>query len=345
MNVVKVHIYGSDERIVNCARVSFNKSARNYSIQKNVNLIKYLYTHKHYSPFEHCVIFIEKDLEFPLENIYQSYETKFLDLIENSNTLFHIFIELRKSIGNFSPIFYSVNKEKRKEFIVLTLRTYFQSIMDNDNIDKSLKFLIENAIREKLPATYRVLKGINDLVDFSFDKEKESIYTEKVFDRYRVKLIDYTNFGIDMDYYTFYVEAPIFVARQWFRHRFGNFNEISRRYVDYNIEFFMVDYFRKRDKNKKQGSKDEVNEFNGIAKFLVKVNNFITHSIYKLLLNMDIPPEQARMVLPQNLITKFYWTVPRVSLENFLKLRSDENSQKEIREYADIIKKLMHGIK
>lgn len=341
MNSMKIHIYGSDERIVNCARVSFNKNARNYSIHKNINLIKYLYTHKHYSPFEHCVIFIEKDLNLSLENIYQLYETKFLDLIEDNDTLLYTFLQIRKSIDNFSPIFYSINKEKHKEYIVLTLRTYFQSIMDNSNIDKSLKYLIENAIREKLPATYHILKGINDIVDFSFDYKKEDIYVEKVFDRYRVKLIDYTEFGIDMDYYTFYIETPIFVARQWFRHRFGNFNEISRRYVDYDLEFFTPDYFRKKDKNKKQGSRDEINEFNNIAKILVKVNNFITHSIYKLLLNMNVPPEQARMVLPQNLITKFYWTVPKISLKNFLKLRTDENSQKEIREYAEAIKTLI----
>lgn len=343
MSIVKIHIYGSDERIVNCARVSFNKNARNFSIEKNVNLIRYLYTHKHYSPFEHCVIFIEKDLNFTLENIYQLYETKFFDLIEDNDTLLHTFLQIRKSIDNFSPIFYSVNKEKHKEFIVLTLRTYFQSIMNNNNIDESLKFLIENAIREKLPATYYILKGINDIVDFSFDYGKESVYMEKVFDKYKVKLIDYTNFGIDMDYYTFYIEVPIFVARQWFRHRFGNFNEISRRYVDYDLEFFIPDYFRKRDKSKKQGSKDEVNEFNSIAKILVKVNNFITHGIYKLLLSMSIPPEQARMVLPQNLITKFYWTVPKVSLENFLRLRTEETSQKEIREYAEVIKKLIYA--
>lgn len=341
MSSTKIRIYGSDERIVNCARVSFNKDARNYSIDKNINLIRYLYTHKHYSPFEHCVIFIEKDLNFPLENIYQLYETKFFDLIKNNDTLLHTFLQIRKSIDNFSPIFYSINKENHKEYIVLTLRTYFQSIMDNSNVDKNLKYLIENAIREKLPATYHILKGINDAVGFSFDYKKENIYVEKVFDVYRVKLIDYTEFGIDMDYYTFYIETPIFVARQWFRHRFGNFNEISRRYVDYDLEFFTPDYFRKRDKNKKQGSKDEVNEFSSIAKILVKVNNFITHSIYKLLLNMNVPPEQARIVLPQNLITKFYWTVPKISLKNFLELRTDENSQKEIREYAEVIKTLI----
>jgi len=72
-----------------------------------------------------------------------------------------------------------------------------------------------------------------------------------------VGLVDKLELGTDMDYYTFIIECPLFVARQWHRHRFGSYNEISRRYTAWDIKFYIPEYLRKQASSNKQASVDE----------------------------------------------------------------------------------------
>ncbi len=118
--------------------------------------------------------------------------------------------------------------------------------------------------------------------------------------------------------FTFDVKCPIFVARQWMRHRIGSFNEESLRYCEAER-----DYFIPSGLNQKQLA-------------VWKTYNEKQFDIYNLV-TQTMPKEQARSLLPLGTYTKFYWTVNGRSLMNFLKLRLDKSAQAEIREYAKVI--------
>jgi thymidylate synthase (FAD) len=118
--------------------------------------------------------------------------------------------------------------------------------------------------------------------------------------------------------FTFDVKCPIFVARQWMRHRIGSFNEESLRYC-----VAERDYFIPSGLNQQQLA-------------FWKMYNDEQFDRYNLL-KQTMPKEQARSILPLGTYTKFYWTVNGRSLMNFLKLRLDKGAQAEIREYAKVI--------
>jgi thymidylate synthase (FAD) len=140
--------------------------------------------------------------------------------------------------------------------------------------------------------------------------------------------------------FTFHIKCPIFIARQWMRHRLGSFNEISGRYVKLDPEFYIPAYFRKQvGKNYEYENMDEVtcNELQG------KLQNFYyqTYNFYKKLLDKGVAKEQARSILPLGMYTQFYWTVNARWLMNFLKLRFDIHAQSEMRDYARVLLDIM----
>lgn len=139
--------------------------------------------------------------------------------------------------------------------------------------------------------------------------------------------------------FTFHIKAPIFVARQWFRHRIGSFNEISQRYTEIKEEeFYIPQHVRVNVPDDKQKS---VPIENGelLEQMKTKMKDIMEESYktYKELLEMGVAREMARIVLPLSTYTQFYWTVNARSLMNFLKLRTDEHAQWEIQQYANAI--------
>ena len=130
---------------------------------------------------------------------------------------------------------------------------------------------------------------------------------------------------------SFRVKAPIFVARQLVKHKFMPWNEVSRRYVDDEPEFYFPEYWRKKADNVKQGSSDaEVyleDEFPMDTASTCLIN-------YKAMLRRGVCPEQARMVLPQNTMTEFVWSGTLGAWLDMLKLRLDLHTQAETREVA-----------
>ncbi|MBO8161538.1 MAG: FAD-dependent thymidylate synthase [Thermosipho sp. (in: Bacteria)] len=141
--------------------------------------------------------------------------------------------------------------------------------------------------------------------------------------------------------FTFHAKAPIFVARQWFRHRIGSFNEASLRYTELKDEFYLPDHIRKNDKTDKQmATIIENNELKNKALKLIENAFENSYKIYKELLDMGIAREMARIVLPMSSYTQFYWTVNARSLMNFLNLRADSHAQWEIQQYAKSIAKI-----
>lgn len=127
----------------------------------------------------------------------------------------------------------------------------------------------------------------------------------------------------------FHIKCPIFVVRQWHRHRTWSYNEISRRYVRTEPEFYEPTELRLSAPSVKQGSSDETINTNAI----VSITDRCLEE-YNRLLRSDVAPELARMVLPQNMLTEFYGTVNLKNLADFYRLRIDEHAQQEIRWFA-----------
>jgi thymidylate synthase (FAD) len=137
--------------------------------------------------------------------------------------------------------------------------------------------------------------------------------------------------------FKFHVKCPIFVARQWFRHRWGSYNEISGRYTEFKEEFYLPYKLRVQSKKDKQMS--EFSNFEEEKDIIKEMDKFFhnTFKFYNYLLEKGVARELARIVLPLSTYTQFYWTVNARSLMNFLNLRLDEHAQYEIREYAKCI--------
>lgn len=140
------------------------------------------------------------------------------------------------------------------------------------------------------------------------------------------------------------IKAPIFVARQLVKHKFMPWNEVSRRYVDSPPEFYMPEEWRERAENKKQGSSDKIIETItiedlGTATIDKPVAAAINHClwIYKEMLKANVCPEQARMILPQNMMTEWYWSGTLGAYCDMLKLRLDAHTQEETQGVAQAI--------
>lgn len=159
---------------------------------------------------------------------------------------------------------------------------------------------------------------------------------------------------------SFHVKAPIFVARQLVKHKFLRWNEISRRYVDDEPEFYVPDEWRGRSADKKQGSSNVViTELDDCGHdhdpeygeqwyeetYCIKksLNNFehYCRNYYDLLIRNDVAPEQARMVLPQSTMTEWYWSGSLDAFAAMCKLRCAEDTQYESRIVANQISKIM----
>ncbi len=298
---MKVHIMGSDQRIVRCARVSFAKDEE-VDKERDTRLIRYLFQHKHASPFEHVIIAFEADKE--------------------------LWLEILKNLPSPAvQVYYS------KGYIWLNLRNYINAM-------ELFPLELKKALEEKLPATTAIIFG-QEPQDYSTDHAyvKDKIETSSGW----LGLVDSLELATDMDYYTFVVECPLFVARQWHRHRFGSYNEVSRRYVSYEPDFYIPRYLRKQAKSNKQASLEEPVEEPWNSLFLKKINWYVQdlQDLYKAMTEKEVAKELARGILPQFMKTRFYWTVPRIALDNFITLRTHEGAQKEIREFAEVIKDLV----
>ena len=185
----------------------------------------------------------------------------------------------------------------------------------------------------------------------SFDKTSEWDYQPTGFEHdYKrtlsnkdAKLIKYlanhnhwTPFG--HCYATFRIKAPIFVARQLGKHQVGLvWNEVSGRYVDSPPEFYMPFDWRKRAENVKQGSSDEVIEdsdsFLSVSVIYAQAVEEAENAYFSLLRD-GVCPEQARMVLPQSMLTEWWWSGSLAAFARVCKLRLDPHTQKETREIA-----------
>ena len=136
---------------------------------------------------------------------------------------------------------------------------------------------------------------------------------------------------------TIRVKAPIFMARQFVKHQIGLvWNEESRRYIDDEPEFYIPKELRGRPVNAKQGSNGVLGCYEMFTDMIV-VESSRCLDLYKRLLEGNVAPEQARMVLPQNTMTNWVWTGSLVAFARVVKLRTDSHAQQEAQELGWLI--------
>jgi thymidylate synthase (FAD) len=144
--------------------------------------------------------------------------------------------------------------------------------------------------------------------------------------------------------FRFHIRAPIFVAREWMRHRVGSFNEFSLRYAKATEDFYVPEpedvrsqvgkpgayTFESLDPELAEETRDALREVYEHA-----------YSTYERLVEAGVAREVARSVLPVGAYTEFYWTVNARSLMNFVSLRTAETAQREIRRYAEAVERFL----
>ncbi len=134
---------------------------------------------------------------------------------------------------------------------------------------------------------------------------------------------------------SFRIKAPIFIARQWMRHRMNSYNEISYRYVKVKTEFYIPSSFRLQDAQNKQSS---VGSFqNDVILEAYKKSLENAYSTYVSMIEAGVCREQARAILPVATYTEFIFTCNLHSLMHFLKLRLGSGAQQEVRSYAQAL--------
>lgn len=133
----------------------------------------------------------------------------------------------------------------------------------------------------------------------------------------------------------FRISAPIYVARQLVKHQVGLvWNEVSRRYVDYSPTFEVPSVWRERAKNRKQGSGDGLIQLTEDELAEINYIHRASSKMYDHLINKGIAPEQARAILPQDMVTQWYWTGSLTAFARVCRLRLSEDSQDETRQVA-----------
>lgn len=177
----------------------------------------------------------------------------------------------------------------------------------------------------------------------SFGKHKE------VLDDNDKKLVDYLirhrhTSVLEHNFVTFRFKVPLFVRSQHHRHRTWSYNEISRRYTEFNIEFYQPKEFRKQHKTNRQASTDETFDpsFYSMsldtgfkASTLVAGHYKNSLNLFNKLIDGGVCKEQARMVLPQAMYTEYYGSCNASNLFKFISLRLHEGAQLEIQKVAE----------
>lgn len=217
--------------------------------------------------------------------------------------------------------------------------------------------VLVNSAEEILDKEFKVLdKGFVRLVDYygsdarivqsarvSYGAGTKTVREDKM-------LIDYLwknehTSPFEQVVFTFHCKLPIFVARQWIRHRTARVNEVSGRYSVMKEEFYVpspeqVSY---QSKDNKQGrSKEEVPaELRASVLDIINNLNHSAYSEYQNMIEKGIAKELARVCLPLNLYTEWYWQIDLKNLLHFLRLRMDNHAQYEIRAYAEVMAEIV----
>ncbi|ETZ17859.1 Thymidylate synthase thyX [Borrelia duttonii CR2A] len=207
-------------------------------------------------------------------------------------------------------------------------------------------------------------KGFIKLVDFMGSDERiikaaRISYRGESIKREDRELIDYLirnehTSPLEQVVFTFYIKAPIFVARQWMRHRTARINEVSSSYSLIREEFYvpLEENMNTHNVTDNQDNKKTECEFREEILNNLKENQKSSYKLYQNMINHNISKEISRIVLPLSLYTEWYWQIDLNNLFHFIKLRSAlnaskevaEHSSKEMREYAKVLLEIIEKI-
>ena len=176
----------------------------------------------------------------------------------------------------------------------------------------------------------------------SYGAGTKSVSDDRALIRYLMRHKHTTPF--EMVEFKFRIRAPIFVARQWLRHRTASVNEISARYSIIQNDFFLPDELRKQAVARGQGGEEPFGEGDSNLLLKQKASCDLAFHTYNELLFKGVSRELARTHLPQSTFTEFYWKINLHNLLHFLKLRIDDHAQKEIRDLAQKVLDLIKPI-
>lgn len=212
---------------------------------------------------------------------------------------------------------------------------------------KEIKVLDEGFVRlvDYMPSDDDTADGaIVQAARVSYGSGTKTVRKDRGLIRYLIRNSHTT--PLEMVEFKFHMKMPIFVARQFVRHRTASINEYSGRYSIMSGDMYIPekDRLTKQSKTNNQGSSDENVDFPTDVQSLIKNANNLTRATYNDLLENELTRELARGVLPVNQYTEWYWKIDLHNLFHFLNLRMDSHSQYEARVYANAIAELVKPI-
>lgn len=188
---------------------------------------------------------------------------------------------------------------------------------------------------DNFPAKAARVSFANDLADHPYEKDAKLIHY----------LADHKHLTpFEYQHATLMIECPLFVRSQIHRHRLASYNEISRRYTSDELNFWIPSELHHQSTKNKQGATEEIIQHNMVGIDIMKRLTIRAEQDYNELLNMGVAREQARAVLPQNLLTRFYMGTNLRGWAHFLELRMDSHAQYETRVIAGKCYDIIQGL-
>ena len=335
ISVRPVESIQNDLKVVNAARVSMAKNHDVFDEKSDTKLINYLAKHRHWTPFSHVRFMwfvkvpsnaLNRSFRLFLENFDEATKT---GMIVHPVKLYNDnFLIIKHSLFGFANI---INQAVEKSL-------FQRSPYEMDLVDLYL------ILKDKVPVSLNALLSDNAKYQFdtTLDRFNDSFKQNRLQNQKSRADFVYANeksFNDSLFDITLVERVPIFVARQRFKHVVGvTYNEVSRRYVDSEPKIYLPESFRNRpDKNIKQGSGDtHKDNLKWLGDYIKDAESSI--NFYNDMIKDGIAPEQARMVLPQSMMTEYYVTANLQSWERFLEQRLDTHAQKEIQSLAQKVK-------
>jgi thymidylate synthase (FAD) len=181
-------------------------------------------------------------------------------------------------------------------------------------------------------------------VSFDGDRKEPDPYRDRKLIRYLIKH-DHTS-PLEHVTFTFHIKCPIFIARQWMRHRTWSYNEVSGRYVEPEMNFYTPTEWREQSSSNKQASAGAIQSASMQDKLTSEYTNFLRYAedLYAEFIDAGVSREMARILLPNSLMTRYYATVDLHNLLRFIQLRDHAHAQQEIREYAAAMRKMAETV-
>tara|TARA_R110000851_G_scaffold32845_1_gene87823 strand:- start:5541 stop:6470 length:930 start_codon:yes stop_codon:yes gene_type:complete len=297
--------HGNDDlTVVNAAKVSFNKQSEVMS-DRETGLINYLATHNHWTPFAHCRFTFVAPVSTVLTGIPHASELRTGLVISNGGA------KVRHS-------FYG-----------------WVQLIRSGHINSNYIYSLYNHLLHAMPVScvaFGIEQWFHEVTNNT--PELKMITPEQETDE---RFIDHT----------LRETVPIFTARQRFKHVVDtDYNEVSRRYVSDVPEFFFPETWRGAPTNgAKQGSSGELDAgLNEHCNVDLKTHHYNSWRLYNNLIQRGAAPEQARMVLPQSMMTSYYVTSSLIAWRRSYALRTDAHAQSEIRDLAVMWGDLIDGV-